>query len=61
MHDELIRQLLLRQKEMAENILAYPAPDYAAYMLRVGEYQGINQALEMIQGLEEEHNRDPDA
>jgi len=44
-------------KELCEAILAHPAPDFAGYSRKVGEYYGLKRAAEILQEVEKEMGR----
>jgi hypothetical protein len=43
------------QAEMGNAALIQPAPDYAAYRQRVGEFHGLQTALDIIATIQKEN------
>lgn len=50
----IIHHIAERQKELANSILAVPAPDYAAYRGICGVYQGMQEVLDLLNQLKKE-------
>lgn len=47
--DKAIKQLRDRQNEMAHSVMKTPPPDYAGLMKLVGEYEGIEESIQLIE------------
>lgn len=48
MTDPIISALLARLNELKESALEHPAPDFPSYRERVGQYNGMKEALQIV-------------
>ena len=51
MEEALIKALRERQAELTGDCLAFPRSDFAQYQRLVGEYHGIEFALQVLENL----------
>lgn len=58
MIDPLIHRIKIRQAELKEALAIGSATTWEAYHRLVGEYQGLQSALDMIDNMLEEQDRD---
>jgi hypothetical protein len=55
---ELIAELETAQKELELNVFAHPPADWAAFQERLGQWRGIDTALEVIKSKDKELQED---
>lgn len=53
-NDPIILEIMKMQQEVKDSLVQHPAATQEAYMRRVGIYEGLDQALAVIHGLEPE-------
>ena len=51
--NEIIKQLVIRMNDVAVSLAENPAPDYASYRERVGQYSGLKEAFDIITRVDE--------
>ena len=55
----VINDLKSRMDEIILSMVENPAPDYASYLKRVGQYNGLKEAVSIVVRAEEEDERKP--
>lgn len=48
MDNIILRELKSKMDEIAFSLVENPAPDYASYLKRVGQYNGLKIAIEIV-------------
>lgn len=56
MIDTRIKALLDRANELSKSLLENPAIDFTAYRERVGHYNGLMEAVQILQDLERDED-----
>lgn len=59
MNDPIVKELFAKLAETQQNLFEHPAPDFPSYRERVGYYNGLKEAVNIVVALlQEDDNRD---
>lgn len=54
-----VKELLVRMNDIALSLVENPAPDFTSYRERIGQYNGLKEAVNILTAIENEDDIKP--